>query len=47
MCAIPNKDIDEDETPLEAIRKMNRMAKILINVVKGQTMGETWSDLYK
>ena len=33
MCAVPVKDIDEDEAPLGAIRKMNGMIKSLINKI--------------
>ena len=28
MCAIPSEDIDEDEAPIKAIRKMNQMIKV-------------------
>ena len=33
MCAIPSKDVEEDEAPFEGIRKMNRMVKSLINKI--------------
>ena len=33
MCAVPSKDVDEDEAPLEGIRKMNLMIKSLINKI--------------
>ena len=39
MCAVPAKDIEEEEAPLEAIRKMNCMIKSLINKVPSTKLG--------
>ena len=39
MVAIPAKDIEEEEAPLEAIRKVNAMLKFLINKLPSVKIG--------
>ena len=39
MCAVPVKDVDEDEAPLVAIRKMNGMLKSLMNKIPSVKIG--------
>ena len=39
MCAIPAKDVEEEESPLEGIRKMNRMIKSLSNKIPSVKLG--------
>ena len=39
MVAIPAKDIEEEEAPLEAIRKVNAMLKCLINKLPSVKIG--------
>ena len=39
MCAVPAKDVDDDEAPLYAIRKMNGMLKSLINKIPSVKIG--------
>ena len=31
MCLVPDKDLEEEDAPIKAIRKMNQMVKYLIN----------------
>ena len=39
MCLVPVKDIEEEEAPFEAIRKMNQMVKCLINKIPSVKLG--------
>ena len=39
MVAIPSKDVDEEEAPLEAIRKVNTMVKCLVNKLLSVKLG--------
>ena len=39
MVAVPSKDIDEEEAPMEAIRRLNGMVKCLINKLPSVKIG--------
>ena len=39
MVAVPSKDVDEEEAPLEAIRKVNTMIKCLVNKLPSIKLG--------
>ena len=39
MCAIPSKDVEEEEAPFEGIRKMNRMIRSLTNKIPSVKLG--------